>query len=96
MSNEKPNKRIYSNADEQRSFFETSSPRGGGGYLSTVCGTGTCHFLGVLFSNHYGIMGIIFTIFLTFHGIMGVLFRGFFIIYGIMAQIFIRFVELWP
>ena len=38
-----------------------SSP--GGGYLSTVRGTGTCHFLGVLFSNHYGIMGIIFTIF---------------------------------
>ena len=37
--------------------------RGGGGYLSTVHGTGTCHFLGVLFSNHYGIMGIIFTIF---------------------------------
>ena len=34
-----------------------------GGYLSTVHGTGTCHFLGVLFSNHYGIMGIIFTIF---------------------------------
>ena len=33
------------------------------GYLSTVRGTGTCHFLGVLFSNHYGIMGIIFTIF---------------------------------
>ena len=36
---------------------------GGGGYLSTVRGKGTCHFLGVLFSNHYGIMGIIFTIF---------------------------------
>ena len=35
---------------------------GGGGYLSTVRGTGTCHFLGVLFSSHYGIMGIIFTI----------------------------------
>ena len=33
------------------------------GYLSTVCGTGRCHFLGVLFSKHYGIMGIIFTIY---------------------------------
>ena len=32
-----------------------------GGYLSTVCGTETCHFLGVLFSSRYGIMGIIFT-----------------------------------
>ena len=32
-------------------------------YLSTVRGTGMCHFLGVLFSNHYLIMGIIFTIF---------------------------------
>ena len=36
---------------------------GGGGYLSTVRGTGTCNFLGVPFLNHYGIMGIIFTIF---------------------------------
>ena len=36
---------------------------GGWGYLSTVRGTGTCHFLGVLFSNLCGIMGIIFTIF---------------------------------
>ena len=26
-------------------------PRGGGGYFSTVCGTGTCHFLGVLFQT---------------------------------------------
>ena len=45
--------------------FSLSKPvhLGGGGYLSTVCGTGTCHFLGVLFSNHYGIMGIIFTVF---------------------------------
>ena len=24
---------------------------GGGGYFSTVCGTGTCHFLGVLFQT---------------------------------------------
>ena len=39
------------------------APQGRGGYLSTARGTGTCHFLGVLFSNHYGIMGIIFTIF---------------------------------
>ena len=42
-------------------LFAISS--GGGGYLSTVRGTGTCNFLGVLFSNRYGIMGIIFTIF---------------------------------
>ena len=38
----------------------------GGGYLSTVRGMGTCHFLGVLFSNLYGIMGFIFTIFRHF------------------------------
>ena len=41
-------------------------PRGGGGYLNTVRGMETCHFLGVLFSNRYGIMGIIFTIFRHF------------------------------
>ena len=50
---------------QPRSLINTLSVRGseGGGYLSTVRGTGTCHFLGVLFSNHYGILGIIFTIF---------------------------------
>ena len=42
------------------------SSRGGGGYLSTVRGTRTCHFLGVLFSNRDGIMGIVFTIFRHF------------------------------
>ena len=41
------------------------TPRGGG-YLSIVRGTGTCHFLGVLFSNRDGIMGIVFTIFRHF------------------------------
>ena len=46
-----------------RFLSPSQSTSGGGGYLSTVCGTGTCHFLGVLFSNHYGIMGIIFTVF---------------------------------
>ena len=35
----------------------------GGGHLSTFHGTGTCHFLGVHFSNCYGIIGIFFTIF---------------------------------
>ena len=50
----------------EKSVFQQSNelPKSrGGGYLSTVRGTGTCHFLGVLSSNHYGIMGIIFTIF---------------------------------
>ena len=69
---------------------------GGGGYLSAVRGTGTCHFLGVLFSKPLRNHGYHFHNFLTYHGIMGVLFRGFFIISRIMAQIPIQFVELWP
>ena len=52
-------------SDHKSNFFRFKiiNRSSGGGYLSTVCGTGTCHFLGVLFSNLYGIMGIIFTIF---------------------------------
>ena len=47
------------NVAKTRSMLIATKPSGG--YLSTVCGTETCHFLGVLFSSRYGIMGIIFT-----------------------------------
>ena len=66
FSNEKlyPDLKFISFYKKQvRLEIEKCVSRGGGGYLNTVRGTGTCHFLGVLFSNHYGIMGIIFTIF---------------------------------
>ena len=48
-----------------KTFFDslgTSGPRGGGGILVLFVGYGDVPFFRGTFSNHYGIMGIIFTI----------------------------------
>ena len=67
--------------------------RGGGvGTFSTF--RGTCHSIGVLFSNRYGIVGIIFTIFRPFTELWVSFSGDFFIIFESMAQIPIA--ELWP